>query len=116
MERRPPRSTRTDTLFPYTTLFRSLERVVLDEAVPGGRHCRDDVLGELVDADPPERPDQPAGDRGVTAIQEPPEQVRRPQRAAKHCPGINRVLLEEPLPPPDAARPHQATAQAATPC
>src|SRR3546814_20173998 len=28
MIRRPPRSTRTDTLFPYTTLFRSLE--VLD--------------------------------------------------------------------------------------
>src|SRR3546814_12151379 len=25
MTRRPPRSTRTDTLFPYTTLFRSLE-------------------------------------------------------------------------------------------
>src|SRR3546814_17187940 len=24
MKRRPPRSTRTDTLFPYTTLFRSL--------------------------------------------------------------------------------------------
>src|SRR3546814_11911456 len=27
MIRRPPRSTRTDTLFPYTTLFRSLESV-----------------------------------------------------------------------------------------
>src|SRR3546814_3873228 len=26
MIRRPPRSTRTDTLFPYTTLFRSLTR------------------------------------------------------------------------------------------
>src|SRR3546814_3561696 len=26
MIRRPPRSTRTDTLFPYTTLFRSPER------------------------------------------------------------------------------------------
>src|SRR3546814_442824 len=26
MIRRPPRSTRTDTLFPYTTLFRSLRR------------------------------------------------------------------------------------------
>src|SRR3546814_14150924 len=26
MIRRPPRSTRTDTLFPYTTLFRSLLR------------------------------------------------------------------------------------------
>src|SRR3546814_2838553 len=28
MIRRPPRSTRTDTLFPYTTLFRSREEVV----------------------------------------------------------------------------------------
>src|SRR3546814_18943120 len=27
MIRRPPRSTRTDTLFPYTTLFRSLDYV-----------------------------------------------------------------------------------------
>src|SRR3546814_19013686 len=27
MSRRPPRSTRTDTLFPYTTLFRSLRRM-----------------------------------------------------------------------------------------
>src|SRR3546814_14713795 len=27
MIRRPPRSTRTDTLFPYTTLFRSSERL-----------------------------------------------------------------------------------------
>src|SRR3546814_12553602 len=25
MSRRPPRSTRTDTLFPYTTLFRSID-------------------------------------------------------------------------------------------
>src|SRR3546814_1174120 len=29
MIRRPPRSTRTDTLFPYTTLFRSLRRRLL---------------------------------------------------------------------------------------
>src|SRR3546814_13593580 len=28
MIRRPPRSTRTDTLFPYTTLFRSADRAV----------------------------------------------------------------------------------------
>src|SRR3546814_2001223 len=27
MIRRPPRSTRTDTLFPYTTLFRSIDAV-----------------------------------------------------------------------------------------
>src|SRR3546814_16366564 len=30
MIRRPPRSTRTDTLFPYTTLFRSKKKVVLE--------------------------------------------------------------------------------------
>src|SRR3546814_2882767 len=29
MIRRPPRSTRTDTLFPYTTLFRSKRRTCL---------------------------------------------------------------------------------------
>src|SRR3546814_4332539 len=31
MIRRPPRSTRTDTLFPYTTLFRSARKVVIAE-------------------------------------------------------------------------------------
>src|SRR3546814_2714772 len=40
MIRRPPRSTRTDTLFPYTTLFRSCERVC-PAKVP---------YGELIDA------------------------------------------------------------------
>src|SRR3546814_4514762 len=41
MRRRPPRSTRTDTLFPYTTPFRSAGWQV---------HVIDDVI-----ADPPER-------------------------------------------------------------
>src|SRR6056297_3725605 len=39
MIRRPPRSTRTDTLFPYTTLFRSL--VGPHVARPAGRAHRD---------------------------------------------------------------------------
>src|SRR3546814_8965758 len=40
MIRRPPRSTRTDTLFPYTTLFRS------GEAAPaGGERRREEVAG-----------------------------------------------------------------------
>src|SRR3546814_10469847 len=34
MIRRPPRSTRTDTLFPYTTLFRSASRHFADCAPP----------------------------------------------------------------------------------
>src|SRR3546814_16958857 len=29
MNRRPPRSTRTDTLFPFTTLFRSIEGCIV---------------------------------------------------------------------------------------
>src|SRR3546814_21038708 len=33
MRRRPPRSTRTDTLFPYTTLFRSVQVAQVGAAV-----------------------------------------------------------------------------------
>src|SRR3546814_3267045 len=35
MIRRPPRSTRTDTLFPYTTLFRSIEGELPDLVARG---------------------------------------------------------------------------------
>src|SRR3546814_20440824 len=51
MIRRPPRSTRTDTLCPYTTLFRS-EPELADELgvdqlafVPGGVLCHDVAVG-----------------------------------------------------------------------
>src|SRR3546814_906809 len=40
MIRRPPRSTRTDTLFPYTTLFRSLG---IAGHAAGGNHDRVEV-------------------------------------------------------------------------
>src|SRR3546814_4935901 len=36
MIRRPPRSTRTDTLFPYTTLFRSLQYTSGSTSSPKG--------------------------------------------------------------------------------
>src|SRR3546814_13774232 len=52
MIRRPPRSTRTDTLFPYTTLFRSLDEIdaviiVLFDARRDGEDIgiEDDVFG-----------------------------------------------------------------------
>src|SRR3546814_16782255 len=51
MIRRPPRSTRTDTLFPYTTLVRSLFDTGIVERVGRrdcGRHGRPD-LGARVD-------------------------------------------------------------------
>src|SRR3546814_11391832 len=37
MIRRPPRSTRTDTLFPYTTLFRSTVAAEADRVLAVGR-------------------------------------------------------------------------------
>src|SRR3546814_5199858 len=46
MIRRPPRSTRTDTLFPYTTLFRSNIRVIDLSKVLAGPLCGQ-FLGEL---------------------------------------------------------------------
>src|SRR3546814_966944 len=53
MIRRPPISTRTDTLFPYTTLFRSghvAAQVALDHvvAVDGLADAGDLVIGQLV--------------------------------------------------------------------
>src|SRR3546814_1975059 len=40
MIRLPPRSTRTDTLFPYTTLFRSHDLAVMDVEAVGERQRR----------------------------------------------------------------------------
>src|SRR3546814_1889399 len=48
MIRRPPRSTRTDTLFPYTTLFRNIEALGVRGFVV--RHCADGAVAELAAA------------------------------------------------------------------
>src|SRR3546814_8440006 len=49
MQRRPPRSTRTDTLFPVTTLFRTVQHDV--HAPPAGdlQHPLDKILAVVVD-------------------------------------------------------------------
>src|SRR3546814_8429382 len=62
MIRRPPRSTRTDTLFPYTTLFRSaiFTRVVVNMTELAGA----DLRGALTD--------RPAG-RGLEELGDPLE-------------------------------------------
>src|SRR3546814_4828733 len=46
MIRRPPRSTRTDTLFPYTTLFRSFDEAGPVHIVGVGRRRLDDGVEE----------------------------------------------------------------------
>src|SRR3546814_3374800 len=63
MLRRPPRSTRTDTLFPYTTLFRSMVR----EDAPHDKSPRAEREGEARRAQselrrPDNRPEEAAGD------------------------------------------------------
>src|SRR3546814_13094427 len=47
MIRRPPRSTRTDTRFPYTTLFRSIQ----DDGLHEHERRNDDRNGDRVDID-----------------------------------------------------------------
>src|SRR3546814_1352428 len=92
MIRRPPRSTRTDTRFPYTTLFRS------DQALP--RACRhrvvDRVEGEERVARKIELGDQP-GREG--RAEEGQVDVGRPPRVRMVLPGIGaRLDRLEPVP------------------
>src|SRR3546814_17898933 len=92
MIRRPPRSTRTDTLFPYTTLFRSaaprphrdvlrlgpLDEVGYDEQVAGEAHLLDDA--ELECHALAVGPRRGLACRGVHALGEDP--FRQARRAA----------------------------------
>src|SRR3546814_16333761 len=49
MIRRPPRSTRTDTLFPYTTLFRSLHHLTVHRQALAGPDAHEVSFGDLAD-------------------------------------------------------------------
>src|SRR3546814_88143 len=77
MIRRPPRSTRTDTLFPYTTLFRSnLDLIIGDvrhrvdrQPVEGKRANGGDDDGEQQDKPALlDRPCDDAGDHGLILV------------------------------------------------
>src|SRR3546814_19122168 len=82
MIRRPPRSTRTDTLFPYTTLFRSLVLAFLRQAVDLLTFDRKRAL-VLVDAVAVEHPDFDHGARHAR---------RQPQRGVAH---VRRLFTED---------------------
>src|SRR3546814_17840675 len=57
MIRRPPRSTRTDTLFPYTTLFRSLGNVTVQASDTDGDNATGTVTVQVTDDVPTAQPD-----------------------------------------------------------
>src|SRR3546814_4545379 len=68
MIRRPPRSTRTDTLFPYTTLFRSAEAELGEDlaAVLAEQRCRlRDAARRCRELNRQAESVDPAGDRVV---------------------------------------------------
>src|SRR3546814_13192033 len=70
MRRRPPRSTRTDTLFPYTTLFRSRE------ALPG-HHLREGDVVEGGDGHHDQRREEKAEEQqNVEADHQLPDRLR----------------------------------------
>src|SRR3546814_1251355 len=88
MIRRPPRSTRTDTLFPYTTLFRSLA----GRAVVDALHQR-----QLVDHAPPHHAalDQQLEtlvDHLAAAVQALFERLQRDDRSEEHTSELQSLM------------------------
>src|SRR3546814_6440656 len=55
MIRRPPRSTRTDTLFPYTTLFRSILGVEIEAHVQFDAAHRRQIVAVGIEEQPSEQ-------------------------------------------------------------
>src|SRR3546814_1645841 len=92
MIRRPPRSTRTDTLFPYTTLFRSIDggitqglRAAALGIAEAQRQAADGIAGILVElsAERVDHADRLAGrrhglDRGVHRSEEHTSELQSP--------------------------------------
>src|SRR3546814_2133786 len=76
MIRRPPRSTRTDTLFPYTTLFRSLRE----------RGLREPDRGQVLIEDAGTRPDFLYNDEFVAIY------VDGPRRSEEHTSELQSLM------------------------
>src|SRR3546814_13335005 len=97
MIRRPPRSTRTDTLFPYTTLFRSLGMAA--HGSPGVRQHRvgaDADLPLAVVAELGALQDAGAPDRRPCAL-EAFEVVGRAVGGGRHRAAVAEALLAPPV-------------------
>src|SRR3546814_17063400 len=84
MIRRPPSSTRPDTLFPYTTLFRSRHEARADRGDPPGRRRARGRALETAGA----AHGHPAVRRGGRVASQPPRRLvqapRRPHRPVHH--------------------------------
>src|SRR3546814_4793756 len=85
MRRRPPRSTRTDTLFPYTTLFRSgVAALVVGKEDAAGKVWHERFQARL----------QRCAGGGIHALVDEPESA---QRAGLRFVGIKRLWVRDNL-------------------
>src|SRR3546814_16424551 len=96
MIRRPPRATRTDTLFPPTTLFRSPRATSRSTPASAGKRSSRTTASDMRTAEPT------AGGRASATAQryrrpENPPKARlpyaRPMRLARVLSGVGRILM-----------------------
>src|SRR3546814_14933971 len=110
MIRRPPRSTRTDTLFPYTTLFRSQghdARIFLVPQRQIAQHFLDiGRIGRFADRAPPEGTGfHPPSNPAVEISRRPKPMPQRPARTSAH----DTLASASPAPLPGVATPQMGT-------
>src|SRR3546814_7194687 len=106
MIRQPPRSTRTDTLFPYTTLFRSevgVHGVHLEALVDGGGAGPQGLGDDLAAVEPAPRVARPVGHEHVGTVG-----FELHHRREVHC----RIVAR---PPPQPQAEHTPTSTPPTP-
>src|SRR3546814_1259859 len=105
MIRRPPRSTRTDTLFPYTTLFRSSALVLLRKEAARETREQDDRQADQRDeyCEPAQRSRQDPSDAALITVSRTSEPVvesskeatgstRAPVRSDEHTSEIQSLM------------------------
>src|SRR3546814_6553370 len=96
MVRRPPRSTRTDTLFPYTTLSRSDIRYFPAKPIaPMGRSCK------CLDAPAHPGPEPPQGWQSRPRQSKLRAPIGAVSSAVEHCLHTARVTSSNLVPPTD---------------
>src|SRR3546814_15592938 len=92
MKRRPPRSTRTDTLFPYTTLFRSVRGIAAARQIPVDAkpdRQRRGRGGQPIDGIMPTEVDRPdIAQRGETPADRPRQPAAREGERIQHGTGV----------------------------
>src|SRR3546814_10403496 len=94
MIRRPPRSTRTDTLFPYTTLFRSVADAIAEHYAPLGPNDRCPSAPVSVAVALADKIDTLVG---FFAIEEKPTGSKDPFALRRAALGVIRLILENQL-------------------